>query len=117
MSSGSREQIGHSGSRRTFSSVVVAASASYISRRPMSGSPAPMMSLTTSVAWSRPIVPGSTPRTPFAPQDGASSAGGGGGERERGDGAAVGGEEVGWAPEAGGAPRTPGGWRAARGAG
>jgi hypothetical protein len=83
MASGSREQIGQSGSRRTLSSVVVAASASYISRRPMSGSPAPMMSLTTSVACSRPIVPGSTPSTPLAPHDGASSAGGGWRKRQR----------------------------------
>ena len=37
----------------------------------------PVTSLTTSVACSRPIVPGSTPRTPLAPQEGASSAGGG----------------------------------------
>ena len=42
----------------------------------MSGSPWPMMSLMTSVAWSRPTVPGRTPRTPLAPHEGASSAGG-----------------------------------------
>ncbi len=49
----------------------------------MSGSPAPMISLMTSVACSRPIVPGSTPSTPLAPQDGASSAGGGSRKRQR----------------------------------
>ena len=43
----------------------------------MSGSPAPMTSLMTSTDWSRPITPGSTPSTPAAPHDGASSAGGG----------------------------------------
>src|SRR3954464_15230257 len=86
MSSGSREQIGQSGSRRTFSSVVVASSASYISSRPMSGSPAPVTSLMTSVACSRPIVPGSTPSTPLAPQEGASSAGGGPGGEAGGHG-------------------------------
>src|SRR5437763_426156 len=43
----------------------------------MSGSPSPMTSLTTSVACSSPIVTGSTPSTPLAPQEGASSAGGG----------------------------------------
>src|SRR3989442_16021016 len=76
MDSGSREQIGHSGSRRTLSSVNVAPSASYSRSFPISGSPAPVTSLMASVACSMPIVPGSTPTTPFAPQDGASSAGG-----------------------------------------
>src|SRR3954464_15570341 len=90
MSSGGREQTGHSGSRRTFSSVNVAPSASYSSSRPMSGSPTPTTSLMTSVACSRPIVPGRTPRTPLAPQDGASSAGGGTGDRQGEQGAAGG---------------------------
>ena len=37
----------------------------------------------TAVACSRPIVPGSTPSTPLAPQEGASSAGGGSRNRQR----------------------------------
>ena len=45
-----REQIGQLGSRRTLTSVTRAASASYMSRRPIAGSPAPMMSLIASVA-------------------------------------------------------------------
>src|ERR1700751_4212169 len=90
MSAGSREQIGHSGSRGTLTSVSVAPSASYSSRRPIAGSPMPTISLTTSVACSRPIVPGSTPSTPLAPHDGASSAGGGSRNRQRGQGAPYG---------------------------
>src|SRR5919206_3162108 len=99
MSDGSLEQIGHSGSRRTFSSVNVAPSASYRSSRPTSGSPAPVTSLITSTAWSSPITPGRTPSTPFAPQEGASSAGGGGGEREREHGPPYGAKIESWPSE------------------
>src|SRR5256885_15078007 len=90
MESGSREQIGQFGSRRTLSSVNVAPNASYRSSLPISGSPDPVISLITSVAWSIPIVPGRTPSTPLAPHDGASSAGGGGGERQGEHGASCG---------------------------
>src|SRR5918998_3748077 len=99
MSSGDREQTGQSGSRRTLSSVNVAPSASYSRSRPTSGSPAPVTSLTTSVACSSPIVPGRTPSTPLAPQEGASSAGGGTGERPREHGPSGGGDTESRAPK------------------
>ena len=78
-----REQMAQWGSRRILTSVAVAASASYISSRPISGLPTSRISLMTSVACSRPMVPGSTPSTPLAPHEGASSAGGGTGKRQR----------------------------------
>src|SRR2546423_15447326 len=106
MESGSLEQIGQSGSRRTFSSVNEAARASYRSSRPISGSPSPRISFTTSVAWSRPIVPGSTPSTPLAPQEGASSAGGGTRKQEPGEGPANRVETPHRAPDPQGAPPT-----------
>src|SRR4030095_15867906 len=40
------------------------ASASYITRRPINGSPWPIMSLMVSVAWMTPITPGNTPKDP-----------------------------------------------------
>ena len=55
----------------------VVPSASYSSSRPISGSPEPVTSFTTSIACSTPMIPGSAPSTPLAPHDGASSAGGG----------------------------------------
>src|SRR5918998_6846338 len=105
---GSREQIGQSGSRRTFSSVNVVPSASYSSRRPAIVSPEPVISLITSTDWSRPITPGSTPSTPAAPHEGASSAGGGVGYRQREEGAPEGGETHSRPPEPRSDPATTG---------
>src|SRR5438132_1255379 len=53
------------------------ASASYISRRPTSGSPWPISSLIVSVAWMTPITPGNTPKTPTSLHDGTRPSGGG----------------------------------------
>ena len=48
-----------------------------MSSRPDQRSPMPSSSLIASVAWSRPIMPGTTPSTPATEQPGASSGGGG----------------------------------------
>src|SRR6266550_3401438 len=71
------EQTGQSGSRRSFSSVKVVSSASKSSSRPASVSPIPRRTLSASLAWSMPMIPGTTPRTPATEQPGASSGGGG----------------------------------------
>ena len=48
-----------------------------MSSRPTSGSPMPEQDLEGLVAWSRPMMPGTTPSTPATEQPGASSGGGG----------------------------------------
>ena len=69
-------QSGQSGSRRMRISRNRMASASYISRRPTSGSPCPIISLIVSVAWMTPITPGNTPKTPTSLHDGTMPGGG-----------------------------------------
>ena len=59
------------------SSLNEASRASNSSSRPASVSPIPSRSLSASLAWSRPMIPGTTPRTPATEQPGASSGGGG----------------------------------------
>ena len=49
----------------------------------MSGSPAPVISLIVSSAWSDPITPGSTPSTPPSAQFGTRPGGGGWRKRQR----------------------------------
>src|SRR3954454_20187839 len=71
------EQTGQFGSRRSLSSVNSVSRASNRSSRPASVSPMPSSTLRTSFAWSRPMIPGTTPRTPATEQPGASSGGGG----------------------------------------
>src|SRR5262245_6132916 len=71
------EQTGHAGSRRSFSSVKVESRASNSSSRPASVSPMPSSTFSASFAWSMPMIPGTTPRTPATEQPGASSGGGG----------------------------------------
>ena len=51
--------------------------------RPWRVSPIPRITLMASMAWSDPMMPGSTPSTPASEQLGASSAGGGSGRRHR----------------------------------
>ena len=46
-------------------------------------SPIPSRTLSASLAWSMPMIPGTTPRTPATEQPGASSGGGGVGYRQR----------------------------------
>ena len=77
------EQTGQFGSRRSFSSVNSVSRASNRSSRPASVSPIPSRTLSASVAWSRPRMPGTTPSTPATEQPGASSGGGGVGYRQR----------------------------------
>ena len=77
---GSSPQTGQAGSRRSATSVKDVSSASKSSSRPTSGSPSPRTSFSASFAWSKPMIPGSTPRTPPSAQLGASSGGGGVGE-------------------------------------
>src|SRR5262245_6030790 len=71
------EQTGHEGSRRSLSSVKVESRASKSSSRPASVSPMPSNTFSASLAWSMPMIPGTTPRTPATEQPGASSGGGG----------------------------------------
>src|SRR5207253_11200316 len=71
------EQTGQFGSRRSFSSVNDVSRASKSSSRPASVSPIPSRTFRASFAWSRPMIPGTTPRTPATEQPGASSGGGG----------------------------------------
>src|SRR5205823_13589918 len=74
---GAVPQSGHFGSRRSLTSRNRIPSASYVRRRPTSGSPIPSRSFTTSVACTSPITPGSTPRTPASLQEGTRPGGGG----------------------------------------
>src|SRR6202521_2914948 len=69
-------QAGQAGSRQIFTSLNSVDMASNMSSRPASVSPTPSTSLKTSLAWSMPAIPGSTPRTPATSQAGASSGGG-----------------------------------------
>jgi len=48
---------------------------------PIIGVPIPSISFITSVAWTRPICPGTMPRTPASLQVGAALRGGGFGKR------------------------------------
>ena len=59
-----------SGSARTVSVSQVCASPSWTSRRPISGSPSPTMSLIASTASTEPIAPTVAPRTPPTAHDG-----------------------------------------------
>src|SRR5688572_519521 len=74
---------GQCGSRRRVTSLNAPSSASQISSRPTSGSPSLSRILMASVACSRPMTPGTTPKTPATEQPGASSGGGGVGYRHR----------------------------------
>src|SRR5439155_24490472 len=76
-------QTGQFGSRRSETSLNSAASASKSSSRPASESPIPSASFSASLAWSEPMSPGRTPRTPPSAQLGASSGGGGGAKSQR----------------------------------
>ena len=69
-------QAGQAGSRQIRTSLNSVVMASNISSRPASVSPTPSSSLKTSLACSRPAMPGSTPSTPATAQAGASSSGG-----------------------------------------
>src|SRR4029079_19180179 len=77
------EQAGHSGSRFRRNSVNEVSSASNSTSRPESVSPRSSSTFRTSFAWSRPMIPGTTPSTPATEQPGASSGGGGVGYRQR----------------------------------
>ena len=77
------EQPGQAGSRGSASSWNRAAKASKHSRRPTSGRPTWRISLITSLACNKPMMPGSTPRTPASLQFGASAADGGSANRQR----------------------------------
>src|SRR6266571_7000577 len=69
-------QAGQAGSRQIFTSLNSVDMASNMRRRPTSVAPTPSSSLKTSLAWSMPAIPGSTPSTPATAQSGASSGGG-----------------------------------------
>ncbi len=66
-----------------FSSRKVIAMPSWMSSRPNSGVPVPVMSFTASVTMSEPMVPGSAPMTPPAAQLGTSPGAGASGCRSR----------------------------------
>jgi hypothetical protein len=54
-----------------------------VTSRPMTGRPTPRTSLITSLAWSVPMIPGSTPTTPPSAQLGTLPGSGGSGYMHR----------------------------------
>ena len=79
VSVGCSPQTGHVGSFCTGTRGTPCRSASIWSRRPYSGSPIPVSSLSVSVAWISATRPGSTPSTPPSAQEGTAPGGGGSG--------------------------------------
>src|SRR5438034_5561877 len=80
---GFEPQMGHSGFLRSFNSRNFIWSASNTSNRPISVSSFPSSSLSVSIAWIEPMIPGRTPSTPPSAQDGTSPGGGGWEYRQR----------------------------------
>ena len=80
---GSSPHTGQAGFFATGISRSRAPQASSIARRPSSGCPPPITSLSASAACIVPMIPGSTPSTPASAQEGTEPAGGGAGCRHR----------------------------------